>query len=189
LSVINTEKTRGKGTKKVPVVGFVERNKLKRIVLKMFNGNPSSEELLKMLKRYVKEDQAILMTDEGTEFAKFKKEVPHYTVNHSKKEYARGKIHTNTIEGFWAMFKNGLRGQYHVLSQKYLPFYLAEFAYKYNHRQREKNTFMETIYNAVNDKKQVVKYKPKTYPRYIAYKQKKKKAPFRKKNQRIFFVK
>lgn len=173
LSQVSTK--RGKGTLKVPVVGFVERENMQRIVLKMFNNNPTSEELLKMLKRYVKEDNAILMTDEGSEFKKFGNSVQHLTVNHSKKEYARGMIHTNTIEGFWSMFKNGLRGQYHVLSKKYLPFYLAEFAYKYNRRNNQKATFMETIEDALNDPKCAIDYKPKAHPRFLAYKPKRKK--------------
>lgn len=177
LSVVTTK--RGKGTKKVPVVGFVERDGTKRIVLKMYNNNPTSDELLKMLKRYVKEDKAILMTDEGSEFKRFKKQVEHHTVNHSQKEYVRGKVHTNTIEGFWAQFKNGLRGQYHVLSKKYLPFYLAEFAFKYNLRNNQSTTFMETIENAVNDSKCVVKYKPKRNPQTLAYKSKTKKRKIR----------
>lgn len=170
-----TKSRRGKGTKKVPVVGFVEREGLQRIVVKMFNGNPTGQELLKMLKRYAKQSNMTLMTDEGGEFKLLGKHVPHHTVNHFKKEYVRGNIHTNTIEGFWSMFKNGLRGQYHVLSKKYLPFYLAEFAYKYNLRNEHKNSFMETIHNAVNDPKCQVNYKPKARPRYLAYKLKKKK--------------
>lgn len=180
LSSVTLKKGRGV-SKKIPVVGFVERENLQRIVVKMFNGNPNSEELMKMLKRYVKEDDAILMTDEAKEYKALGKEVQHLSVNHSAGEYVKGKgktaIHTNTIEGFWSMFKNGLRGQYHVLSKKYLPFYLAEFAFKYNMRNNQGTTFMETIYNAVNDPKCAVNYQPKKYPRYLAYGPKKKKAP------------
>jgi transposase-like protein len=184
---LSTVSKRGKGSKKVPVVGFVEREHLKRIVVKMFNGNPTSAELMKMLKKHVKESDAILMTDEAKEYKPLGKEVQHLSVNHSQGEYVKGKganaIHTNTIEGFWAHFKNGLRGNYHALSKKYLPFYLAEFAFKYNTRNNTHSTFMETVYNAVNDPKCAVNYKPKKYPRYLAYGPKKKKKPCGKEHE------
>jgi len=179
LSTVTTQKKRTK-SKKVPVVGFVEREDLKRIVVKMFNNNPTSRELMSMLKRYVKEDGSKLMTDDAKEYKVLGKEIEHYSVNHSKGEYARKKgklsVHTNTIEGFWSMFKNVLRGQYHVLSKKYLPFYLSEFAFKYNMRNNQDLSFIETIERAVNDPKCVTKYKPTKNPRTIAYRRKKKKA-------------
>lgn len=177
LSTLVLEKSpRGKGTKKVPVFGMVEREGLKRVVVKIFNGNPNSGEMLKMLKEYAAKDNVTVMTDEGTEFAKIKKVAEHHRVNHSAKEYVRGSVHTNTIEGFWSMFKNGLRGNYHVLSKKYLPFYLSEFAYKYNLRNNEKGTsFMDTLEKALQDEKCAVKYKPKKSPDVLAFKQKKKK--------------
>ena len=182
LSTVTTK--RGKGTKKVPVVGFVEREGAKRIVLKMFNNNPTSKELIEMLKKHVKEDETILMTDEAPEFKPVGRKVQkHESVNHREKEYVRGAVHTNTIEGFWSMFKNGLRGQYHVLSKKYLPFYLAEFAFKYNMRNNQDLTFMETIERAVNDEKCTVKYKPKRNPRILAYGRRKKKRPCGKKSK------
>ena len=42
-------------------------------------------------------------------------------------------IYTNTLEGFWSIDKNGIRGAFNVLCKKYLPFYPSEFTYKYNH--------------------------------------------------------
>jgi transposase-like protein len=173
LSSLTTK--RGRGTKKIPVVGFVEREGQKRVVTKI-QDNLTSKDLLKMLKRYVKTDSAILMTDEYKGYRGFDKVVQHLTVNHSKKEYVKGIINTNTIEGFWSIIKNGIRGQYHVLSRKYLPFYLAEFSYKYNRRNDSgKETFNETISDAVNDEKPFINYKPKAYPKFLAYKRRKKK--------------
>jgi transposase-like protein len=180
-AVLSTVKAkRGRGTKKIPVVGIVERGGQKRVVTKI-EENLTSKELLKMLKRYVKQDNAIVMTDEYKGYKQFDKVIQHLTVNHSAKEYVKdGIIHTNTIEGFWSIVKNGIRGQFHVLSKKYLPFYLAEFSYKYNRRFRE-DVFEETIDNAVVEEKCEVNYKPKAYPKFLAYRRKKKKAPFRKK--------
>ena len=58
----------------------------------------------------------------------------HQTVKHSRKEYARGEVHTNTIEGSFAIFKRGMRGVYQHCAEKHLHRYLAEFDFRYNHR-------------------------------------------------------
>lgn len=165
---------RGRGTKKTAVVGIVEREGKKRVVTQI-KDKLTSQELLKMLKKYVKMDSSIVMTDEYPAYRSFEKEIQHLVIKHSEKEYARGVVNTNTIEGYWSIIKNGLRGQYHVLSKKYLPFYLAEFSYKYNRRHDKKLNFDETIENAVQDEKCAVNYKPKAYPKFLAYRNKKKK--------------
>ena len=59
----------------------------------------------------------------------------HDSVNHSRGEYGRGVIHTNTIEGFWGQLKRSIDGTYHCVSPKYLQSYVNEFVYRYNHRQ------------------------------------------------------
>lgn len=59
----------------------------------------------------------------------------HATVNHAAKEYVRGPVHTNTIEGFWSLFKAAYRGTYVHVSEKYLPLYLGEFEYRWNLRR------------------------------------------------------
>ena len=46
-----------------------------------------------------------------------------------------GAVHTNTIEGFWSILKRGVVGTYHKVSRKYLPLYVAEFAFRYNNRK------------------------------------------------------
>jgi transposase-like protein len=58
----------------------------------------------------------------------------HVTVDHAKGEYCRGMVHTNTIEGFWSLFKRGVIGIYHYVSPKHLNAYCNEFAYRYNTR-------------------------------------------------------
>jgi len=58
----------------------------------------------------------------------------HETVKHSKKEYARGDVHVNSAEGFFGVFKRGMRGVYQHCSEKHLHRYLAEFDFRYNRR-------------------------------------------------------
>jgi transposase-like protein len=80
-------------------------------------------------------DESRLHTDEsklyhyiGQEFA------AHETVNHSDKEYARGDVTTNTVEGYFSIFKRGMRGVYQHCGEKHLHRYLAEYDFRYNNR-------------------------------------------------------
>ena len=58
----------------------------------------------------------------------------HETVNHEQDEYVRGEAYTNTLEGFFSLFKRGMRGVYQHCREKHLHRYLAEFDFRYNHR-------------------------------------------------------
>lgn len=60
---------------------------------------------------------------------------PHRRVHHAAKIYVDGNAHTNTIEGFWSLTKNGIRGVYHNVSTKYLQTYLNEYAFRFNRRK------------------------------------------------------
>ncbi|MGH6854256.1 MAG: IS1595 family transposase [Aestuariivirga sp.] len=60
----------------------------------------------------------------------------HETVKHSRKEYVRGDVHTNSVEGFFSIFKRGMHGVYQHCAEKHLHRYLAEFDFRYNHRSR-----------------------------------------------------
>jgi transposase len=75
-----------------------------------------------------------LQTDESRIYSRVKRDFTHEFVNHSKFEYARSGVHTNTIEGFWGQLKRSLDGTYHCVSPKYLQLYVNEFVYRYNHR-------------------------------------------------------
>ncbi len=56
-------------------------------------------------------------------------------VRHSQGEYVRGEVHTNNIESLWSLLKRGVIGTYHNVSKKYLPLYLNEFSWRFNHRK------------------------------------------------------
>ncbi len=62
--------------------------------------------------------------------------IQHSTVNHSADEYARGDIHTNTIEGVFSIFKRGMIGTYQQCGEQHLQRYLAEFDFRYSNREK-----------------------------------------------------
>jgi transposase-like protein len=80
--------------------------------------------------------EAHLMTDEASLYTTVGKEfASHSVVNHSHGEYARGKAHTNTIEGFFSRLKRGLIGTYHHVGSQHLGRYVTEFDFRYNTRK------------------------------------------------------
>lgn len=79
--------------------------------------------------------ESALMTDEANWYKAVGKEfASHETVVHSKEEYVRGNVHTNTVEGFYSIFKRGMKGVYQHCSEKHLHRYLAEFDFRYSNR-------------------------------------------------------
>jgi transposase-like protein len=76
-----------------------------------------------------------IMTDEGGAAKKIGSEFDrHGSVNHGIGEYVRGDIHINTAEGYFSVFKRGIYGTFHHISQQHLKRYLAEFDFRYNER-------------------------------------------------------
>ena len=118
----DTPNKRGRGTKKEAVLEAEERNgnvKYSTVSKSMLS--------FKNLMDFVRKNIDVLETiDEYTGLNKIKDIVAHETINHSY-EYARGDIHTNIIESFWAILKRGIIGQFHKVSKKYLQNYLDEF--------------------------------------------------------------
>jgi hypothetical protein len=75
------------------------------------------------------------MTDDHKKFRKIGKQfVSHETVNHFEKEYARGDVTTNTVEGVFSIFKRGMEGIYQHCHASHLHRYLTEFDFRYNNR-------------------------------------------------------
>jgi len=75
-------------------------------------------------------DESRLYMGVGKEFA------AHETVTHSHDEYVRGDVHTNSVEGYFSIFKRGMKGVYQHCKEKHLHRYLAEFDFRYNNRVR-----------------------------------------------------
>ncbi|KAF2990979.1 IS1595 family transposase [Methylocystis sp. MJC1] len=81
--------------------------------------------------------EASLYTDESGLYPEVgKKFADHATVRHSADEYVRGDVHTNTIEGYFSIFKRGMKGVYQLCCEKHLHRYLAEFDFRYNNRSK-----------------------------------------------------
>jgi hypothetical protein len=79
--------------------------------------------------------EARLMTDEATMYRRIGREfAEHGAVHHYNREYVRGDITTNSIEGAFSIFKRGMRGVYQHCAEKHLHRYLAEFEFRYSYR-------------------------------------------------------
>lgn len=125
----------GRGTDKPPVVALVERGgRVRAHVVADVSG--------KTLKRAIRENvrrTARLYTDELSSYRGIGREFAggHHTVRHSTREYARGDVHVNTAESFFALLKRGLIGTFHAVSRRHLHRYVNEFAFRWNHRKAD----------------------------------------------------
>jgi transposase-like protein len=133
------EQSQGRSTKdKTPILGMIERQG--KLSAKQIE-NVSSAELTPEVIKLVKES-ATLYTDEWLGYKGVSKIYDHSVVKHNQGEYVNGRIHTNTIEGFWSLLKRGIFGIYHSTSRKHLQKYVDEFVFRYNTRtSNETNRF------------------------------------------------
>ena len=138
----NKPNKRGRGTKKVPVIGAVERNG--RVIARVANpGDLSVKGISKFLARYVDTAGSILITDEYKGYNRVSETMLHAVIKHAE-SYAEGQVHTNTIESFWAIIKRAWYGSHHHYSRKYMPLYIAETCFKYN-RRNSKSVFNDSL--------------------------------------------
>jgi transposase-like protein len=133
--------TGGIGSGKTPIVGAVERKG--KVVTRVIE-NVDATTLSSFVRGAVSEKVSLICTDAWKGYNNLGNEFPHGVVDHSKVQYVIGAIHTNTIEGFWSIFKRGVVGTFHKVSAKYMPLYIAEFQFRYNNRENE-NIFSEAI--------------------------------------------
>jgi transposase-like protein len=95
----------------------------------------NSENIMAVVKANI-DRETIIATDEAVYYSKFKEHFSgHETVSHKDEEWARGAIHTNRAEGFFSVFKRGMKGVYQHCDEKHLHRYLAEFDFRYNARK------------------------------------------------------
>ena len=132
---------RGRGTTKSPVVGMVERGGrvIAEYMKKLGMGNVSS-----FLLQNIRWKNTTLMTDEYNVYKPTESYLQLKIINHRRKEYVNGDIHTNTIKGFFSLLKRAYNGTHHSYSVTWLPLYLREACYKYNNRNNQ-NLFFDFL--------------------------------------------
>jgi transposase-like protein len=156
-SLSTTTTKRGRGTNKVSVAGMVQRkgDVKTKVIEKLTKRN-----LLYMLQTHAKKENAILITDGFRSYRELEKYIDRLEINH-KKEFSRGVVHVNTIEGFWSYVKNGIKGNFKSISKKYLPFYLVEYEWKFNNRNYRGDEFEKFLKNALTHEKELEYWKAK----------------------------
>lgn len=127
----DNKKVKGTTEDKVPVIGMVERGG--KVVARHIP-NTKYSTLSKEIIGNV-ETSAQLYTDEYVSYESMGRIYDHKTIKHSEAQYVRGRIHTNTIEGFWSLLKRMYFGIYHSISRKHLQFYVDEMVFRYNSRK------------------------------------------------------
>jgi len=137
-----TPNKRGRGTKKTPVVGVVDRIN-KKVFAKVAMPNNkgqklTAKQLIEILKTVSKQENGnVIMTDEFRGYDPLtKNKFVHLRIDHSK-AFSDGDIHTNTAESFWAILKRAVYGIYHHVSVKYLQRYVDEFCFRWNNREND----------------------------------------------------
>jgi transposase-like protein len=85
---------------------------------------------------------SIVISDEWKGYNGLSAKFNHLRVNHSQDIFVDGIAHTQSIDGFWSLFKRGILGIYHNVSEKHIDRYVTEFAQRYNTRETtEANRF------------------------------------------------
>ncbi|MFI5024449.1 MAG: IS1595 family transposase [Alphaproteobacteria bacterium] len=130
-AITNSRKTkRGPGRKKpkMHVLSLIERDG-RTLSMPLDEGT-----VRRALYRHI-DEASRLVTDKAQHYM-FPPMAKHESVDHSKGEYVRGDVHTNTAEGYFSLFKRGLIGTYQHIGEQHLPRYLAEFDFRQNNRVR-----------------------------------------------------
>ena len=125
---------RGRGYKdnKAAVVGAVQRGG--KIVLKVIQARDRAT-LHEFIEQVSADETVAYFTDEWAPYRGIAdQDTAHETVNHSREEWVRDEVHTNTIENIWSLLKRSIIGAYHQVSVKHLDAYLDELEWRFNNR-------------------------------------------------------
>ena len=123
--------------RKAVVFGAVERGgKVRATVVPNSRGH-----VLRGVARTYVLPESTIYTDEYEGYLRLGDKYTHKRIKHAARVYVDGDIHTQSIEGFWSLVKNGIRGTYHSVSKKWLQGYLNEYAWRYNHRDDPRAMF------------------------------------------------
>jgi transposase-like protein len=134
-----SEQDRSGRNRKSMVLGAVQRDGELRLEVRKGPGRESKVSYRGFVKDAVGSDAEMIFTDSDSSWGELSswkvKGTKHRKVDHSKEEWVRGIVHTNTIENVWSLLKRSVVGTYHQLSAKHLPAYLDEMAFRLNNRE------------------------------------------------------
>ena len=115
------------------VLGAIERGGKVRMSKEQIPA--TRENLHAFIRAKVADEAKLIITDQHLGYVGIgDKDTLHVAINHSKKVYVKGIVHTNTLEGVWALFKRSVVGSYHQVSVKHIDRYLDEFEFRFNNR-------------------------------------------------------
>ena len=123
-------KPRGGTSHKHAVLSLVERGGDVRSV---HVDNVRADTIVPIVNESIAKEARVMTDNAATYYGKIDA-ASHEAVNHVAGEYVRGDVHTNTVEGYFSIFKRGMKGVYQHCDEKHLHRYLAEFEYRYNRR-------------------------------------------------------
>ena len=136
-------------------------NKKIVVALVQRNGIIKSEPMIRLtsqnLKSFITENvdnKSVIMTDDFKSYKGLDKQFQkHFVINHSRKEYVKGNVHTNTVEGYFSLLKRGINGVFHHVSNKHLHRYLNEFDFRYNMRKQNDINLTNTLLGGLEGKR------------------------------------
>ena len=121
-----------RGVNKMKVLALVDR--VSGEARSMVVDDMKAKTLLPIIRENIAKETAV-MTDGATYYSKLGRHfLTHESVDHMNDEYVRGDVHTNTVEGYFSIFKRGMRGAYQHCAKKHLHRYLSEFDFRYSNR-------------------------------------------------------
>lgn len=131
---------------KIPVLGMVERSgRVKAVVIR----DTTALTMYPHIRKQVRTGSEIF-TDRFSAYNQLHRSgFVHSTIQHDLGIFVTGNnVHTQTIEGFWALVKRGIGGVYHAVSPKHLQSYLSEYVFRYNHRNEPRAMFLTLLLRA-----------------------------------------
>lgn len=138
-------------TRKAAVVALVERGGRARAFPMP---RVTSADIRQTINEHVDQLQSELMTDDAKHYGGDKiGRIPHHAVSHARGEYVRGRVHSNTVEGFFSLFKRGIIGTFHHVGTEHLDKYCNEFAFRYSTRHVSDGERANQIFKASEGKR------------------------------------
>src|SRR5581483_8993061 len=144
-----TPNKRGAGTTKTIAMGILQRegNVTAKVVL-----NAKRRSLVPEIREVV-EPGSKVFSDSLMSYRVLSSEYDHKFVDHSKNEFVRGDVTTNTIESYWSLLKRSLKGTYISVEPFHLNRYLDEQSFRYNYRKTDDSTRFRTVLGMVAGKR------------------------------------